>query len=96
MSISGNYSHPVIVNGFSCINCAEVDAAKKGIDPANPSAGPGGINARFKQEKTHFAEEARDTRRLAALHEAQASATPVAAAYGPGVAAPGGLVNVSV
>jgi len=42
---STNYPHPVYVNGFACHNCAEVDNAKKHIDPAHPKSGPYGINA---------------------------------------------------
>ncbi len=45
MTISGDYSSPVLVNGFSCRNCAEVDQAKKNIDPADPLAGPFGANS---------------------------------------------------
>ena len=41
-----NYPVPVLVNGYSCQNCSQVDAAKKHIDPANPAAGPYGINAK--------------------------------------------------
>ncbi len=44
MTISANYPSPVTVNGFSCRNCTEVDYAKKNIDPANPKAGPFGVN----------------------------------------------------
>lgn len=97
MSISGNYSHPVTVNGFSCINCAEVAQAKADIDPANPSAGPGGVNDPKKAaEKKHFAPEARDPAHLAKLHAAQGSArSPASAAYAGIAPAPGGLVSVS-
>lgn len=45
MSISGDYPHPVQVNGFTCRNCTDVDYAKKHIDPAHPKAGPYGVNA---------------------------------------------------
>ena len=45
MTISTNYSTPVMVNGFSCRNCSEVDQARKNIDPADPAAGPFGINS---------------------------------------------------
>ncbi len=45
MAIGTNYSTPVMVNGFSCRNCSEVDRAKRNIDPANPAAGPFGLNA---------------------------------------------------
>jgi hypothetical protein len=40
MTISGNYSSPVIVNGFSCMNCTDVDYAHKFVDPAHPQDGP--------------------------------------------------------
>ena len=45
MTISGNYPSPVYVNGYQCNNCAQVAEAQKDIDPADPTAGPGGINA---------------------------------------------------
>lgn len=40
MTISGDYSSPVIVNGFSCMNCTDVDHANKFVDPAHPQDGP--------------------------------------------------------
>jgi hypothetical protein len=43
---SVNYPQPVMVNGFPCKNCAEVDLAKAHIDPQHPSAGPYGVNAK--------------------------------------------------
>ena len=100
MAISGNYSHPVTVNGYSCINCAEVAQAKADIDPANPSAGPRGANNPKKAaEEKHFAPEARDPAHLAGLHAAQGAAGSLAAgspaaAYGGAARAPGGLVSV--
>jgi hypothetical protein len=45
MSVGTNYSTPVVVNGFRCKNCTDVDNAKKHIDPAHPRSGPYGINA---------------------------------------------------
>jgi hypothetical protein len=48
MAISGDYSSPVTVNGFACRNCADVDRAKRHIDPADPASGPFGINASGK------------------------------------------------
>src|SRR3954468_21648777 len=45
MSINGNYSAPVSVNGYQCWNCTDVDNAKKHIDPAHPKAGPYGVDA---------------------------------------------------
>lgn len=106
MAISGNYSHPVTVNGYSCINCAEVAQAKADIDPANPSAGPANSslgpanNPNKAAEKKHFAPEARDPAYLAGLHAAQGAAGSLAAgspaaAYGGAARAPGGLVSVN-
>jgi hypothetical protein len=56
MAISGDYPSPVNVNGFSCRNCAEVDQAKKFIDPKHPKDGPFGINA--KDQKPGAAKDA--------------------------------------
>jgi hypothetical protein len=44
MSVSANYATPVMVNGYSCKNCTDVDNAKKHIDPARPQDGPFGID----------------------------------------------------
>jgi hypothetical protein len=43
---SVNYPQPVMVNGYPCKNCADVDLAKAHIDPQHPSAGPYGVNAK--------------------------------------------------
>ncbi len=43
---SVNYSTPVMVNGFLCRNCTDVDLAKAHIDPQHPSAGPFGVDAK--------------------------------------------------
>lgn len=48
MSISGDYAHPVTVNGYSCKNCTDVDYARKHIDPAHPKDGPYGLDAKDK------------------------------------------------
>ena len=53
MAISGDYPHPVQVNGFTCRNCTDVDYANKHIDPAHPKSGPYGINA--KSDPTNVA-----------------------------------------
>lgn len=47
MAISANYAQPVYVNGYACLNCAQVAEAKRDIDPTHPQSGPGGINAQF-------------------------------------------------
>jgi hypothetical protein len=46
MTIGANYPTPVMVNGFLCKNCTDVDYAKKHIDPAHPRSGPYGIDAK--------------------------------------------------
>ena len=46
MTVNGNYSIPVTVNGFLCKNCTDVENAKKHIDPAHPRSGPYGIDAK--------------------------------------------------
>ena len=47
MAISGDYPAPVFVNGYACNNCAQVAEAKKGVDPADPKAGPYGVDAKI-------------------------------------------------
>ena len=46
MAIDTNYTTPVLVDGYLCKNCTDVDLAKKHIDPAHPRSGPYGINAK--------------------------------------------------
>lgn len=97
MAISGDYSSPVTVNGFVCRNCSDVDRAKRHIDPADPAAGPFGVNGSHKPGKTakpanHFSAEARDAERLEALYRERRAApvSPIAAAYAGALAPPGG------
>ena len=45
MAISGNYATPVMVNGYLCRDCTDVDYAKKHIDPAHPQSGPYNVDA---------------------------------------------------
>ena len=45
MTINGNYSQAVSVNGYQCWNCTDVANAKKHVDPQHPKAGPYGIDA---------------------------------------------------
>jgi hypothetical protein len=52
MTISGNYPTPVYVNGYQCNNCAQVAEAKKDINPADPKAGPGGVDANTPANQT--------------------------------------------
>jgi hypothetical protein len=46
LAISGNYATPEYVNGYACWNCTAVAEAKKDINPADPQAGPFGIDAK--------------------------------------------------
>ncbi len=46
MAIGTDYPVPIIVNGYSCKNCTDVDYAKKHIDPEHPKSGPYGVNAK--------------------------------------------------
>ena len=39
MMINGDYPTPILVNGYSCRNCADVSKARKNIDPAEASFG---------------------------------------------------------
>ncbi|MGN6363265.1 hypothetical protein [Asticcacaulis taihuensis] len=84
MSISGDYPHPVTVNGYSCRNCTDVDYARKHIDPAHPKSGPYGVNAKadptVKTEAAfHFGG------RLSGIEPSQGGASvPSISAAGPG------------
>ena len=53
MTISGNYAHPVYVNGYQCNNCTDVENAKRHIDPAHPKSGPFNINADTDPTRHH-------------------------------------------
>ena len=52
MQVGGNYPTPVMVNGFQCRNCTDVDYAKKHIDPAHPKSGPFNVNAATDPTRT--------------------------------------------
>jgi len=45
---SVDYPSPVMVNGYSCKNCTDVENAKRHIDPQHPKDGPFGVNAQPK------------------------------------------------
>ena len=40
-----DYPTPIIVNGYGCNTSKDVDYAMRFIDPANPKAGPFGVDA---------------------------------------------------
>ena len=46
MQVNANYHTPIVVNGYLCRNCTDVENAKKHIDPAHPKSGPFNIDAR--------------------------------------------------
>lgn len=76
-----NYPSPVMVNGYSCKNCTEVDEAKKHIDPAHPKDGPFGVNANTQPPNPNDPHQAKPT-------GGSAPATPLDPAVGR-------LVNLS-
>lgn len=42
MVVSADYPIPILVNGYACSNCTDVERAHKNIDPAHPLDGPFG------------------------------------------------------
>ena len=56
-----NYPSPVLVNGYSCKNCTDVDNAKRHIDPAHPKDGPYGVNAQPKPGEAQLADRLSET-----------------------------------
>jgi hypothetical protein len=58
MTISANYPTPVIVNGYQCWNCAQVAEAKQDINPADPKAGPWGVDGANGTQKAGGTESA--------------------------------------
>lgn len=46
MAITTTYPSPVYVNGYLCRSCNDVTSAKRGVDPSDPSPGPGGVKSR--------------------------------------------------
>lgn len=95
MAISTNYSSPVMVNGFSCRNCSEVDRAKRHIDPANPAAGPFGLNAGKSEAAARVAKpEPVDRAALELAHQqaAETRGSAILQAYGA-TGAPGAFLQ---
>ena len=79
MAMSVDYARPVQVNGFTCRNCADVDFAKKHIDPSHPQSGPYDVNAATDPTRSAA------VRFTGGLAGAQPAAAPPAAASGPGL-----------
>jgi hypothetical protein len=80
-----NYPSPVMVNGYSCKNCTEVDEAKKHIDPAHPKDGPFGVNASTQPPNPNDPHQ----------KKADSATTATVAAATPLDPAVGRLVNIS-
>lgn len=92
MQIGINYPTPVVVNGFRCANCSEVDTAKRHIDPQHPRSGPYDGDALSDPTRS-----AADKSRLAAQRAAsgpQAERYSAAGAKSSGGVPIGGLVNL--
>jgi hypothetical protein len=93
MAISGDYQSPVMVNGYSCKNCTDVDYAKKHIDPAHPKDGPYGAT------KTEGAKDSRDTRKATDAVSFGGALSPPAGSRDPSAQPPsatGSRLNISV
>jgi len=91
MQIGITYSTPVLVNGFRCKNCSEVDIAKRHIDPQHPRSGPYDGDALADPTRS-----AADKSRLAAQRAAsgpQAERYSAAGKKGSGSAPIGALFN---
>lgn len=56
-----NYPSPVMVNGYACKNCTDVDYARKHIDPQNPRAGPYGVDAKDQPPRADSAQPSSQT-----------------------------------
>ena len=98
MTISGNYSSPVTVNGFQCKNCTDVDNAKKHIDPQHPKSGPYGVNAKNDPTVRNSPSVAFDGS-LKALNSLQATRAVTSASSSSGQPNPpatGALLDLSV
>ena len=52
MSVSGDYTQPVNVNGYVCWNCSQVADAKKGVDPADVKPGESAAQAEAASNTT--------------------------------------------
>lgn len=75
-----NYPYPVMVNGYSCKNCTQVDEAKKHIDPAHPQDGPFGVLAKSQPPNPN------DPHQKAAAGSAQPSSQTPAVTFGGSLA----------
>ncbi len=91
MTVSTNYSQPVIVNGYACWNCQQVAEAKKDINPASPAPdgaqAPGGVQASDRGAAVVFG---------GVLAKAAGTATPSAATAAGATPAPSppGSLNI--
>jgi hypothetical protein len=101
LAIGGDYSVPVMVNGYSCHNCTEVSEAQKHIDPAHPKAGPYGIDAKNDPTVNQASTTAQTPNQTPAVQFggvlAGSTATSGSAANQPfwATSAPGGQIDLS-
>jgi hypothetical protein len=101
-AISANYPMPVFVNGYLCNNCTQVAEAQKDINPADPQAGPWGIDGKTSSTATHNPAftlggllASGSTKTPAIPPSARSSTSPTSTASSP-PPGPGGLLNISV
>jgi hypothetical protein len=81
MSVSGDYSQPVPVNGYLCWNCSQVADAKKGVNPADVKPGETAAQAAASPSNTTPASAVTFGGALAGASSAPGSA-PSASAIG--------------
>lgn len=72
-----------IVNGYACRNCADMDLAKRGVDPARPNDGPNGV---YRADRVEAAKQA----------QAEARAGDRPPDRGPAVTFKGGFADISL
>lgn len=103
MAISGTYASPVMVNGYSCRNCAEVAKAEHGVDPTDLMGSKRAADDadRAGETRDRFSPDARDSARLAELHRREVErvearqASAALAAYGAQPSPSGQFVHLA-
>jgi hypothetical protein len=88
MSVSGDYSQPVPVNGYLCWNCSQVADAKKGVNPADVKPGETAAQAAASPSNTTSTSAVTFGGALAGTSSASGSQSPSSSGVGT-------LLNIS-
>jgi hypothetical protein len=88
LTIGADYPTPVYVNGYACNNCAQVAEAKKGVNPADPKAGPYGVDAQSNPQPVGQASASFGPAVVLGGQLAQSAPVSAAAAGAPATASP--------